>query len=61
VRTAAATLWLNAITGDMLDAAELAELRSKAHGIYAANGHIFEDEVEVLAALGALPIGRLVA
>jgi hypothetical protein len=54
-------LWFNAITGDLLGAAELAELRSKAHGIYATNGHIFEDEDEVLAALGALAIARLEA
>jgi hypothetical protein len=51
-------LWIDATTGDALDAAALAELRDKAHVVYLANGHIFEDEDDALAALGAVPLRR---
>ena len=35
---------------------ELARLRAKAHVLYEANVHIFEDELDALAALGAVPV-----
>ena len=57
----AGTLWVNAITGSMLDAGELAYLRRKARAVYAVNGHIFEDEADALTALGAVPISSLVS
>ena len=50
------THWLNEITGDRLDEAELHELQERARQLYAVNGHIFEDERDALAALGAVPI-----
>jgi hypothetical protein len=53
-------LWLNTITDRALDAAGLADLRSKACVVYAANVHIFEDEADALTALGAVPVHRLV-
>src|SRR5438045_9160318 len=40
--TMASTFWVNAITGSMLEQNELADLRTKAHAVYAASGHIFE-------------------
>ena len=45
------TMWSNDITGERLDADELARLRAKAHVLYEANVHIFEDELDALAAL----------
>jgi len=50
----AGTLWVN-ISGNTLEVCELADLRSKAKAVYAANGHIFEDEADALTALGAVP------
>ena len=50
------TMWSNDITGERLDADELARLRAKAHVLYEANVHIFEDELDALAALGAVPV-----
>ena len=46
------TMWSNDITGERLDADELARLRAKAHVLYEANVHIFEDELDALAVLG---------
>jgi hypothetical protein len=57
----ARTLWLNTITGNRFEACELADLRSKAHDLYAVNGHIFEDEADALTALGAVPYSALVS
>jgi threonine aldolase len=57
----AATFWVNAFTGNTLEVCELADLRSKARVVYAANGHIFEDEADALTALGAVPFFSLVA
>jgi hypothetical protein len=31
-------------------------LRRRAHDLYLNNGHIFEDEADALAALGAVPL-----
>jgi hypothetical protein len=56
----ARTLWVNAYTGDRMEQSELAELRTKAHVVYAANGHLFEDEADALVALGAVPLLSLV-
>jgi len=50
------TLWMNTITGERLDRATLDGMRNKAHDLYAANTHIFEDELEALNALGAVPM-----
>jgi hypothetical protein len=55
----ARTLWINAYTGNRLDPSELADLRNKAHMVYAANGHLFEDEADALVALGAMPLFSL--
>ena len=46
--------WYNGITGDRLDDTQLTLLRERAHRLYEANGHIFEDEAEALAALGVV-------
>jgi len=54
-------MWSNDITGERLDADALARLRTQAHALYEANVHIFEDELDALAALGAVPIAALVA
>jgi hypothetical protein len=50
------TLWMNAITGQALERAELADLQRHAHELYEANTHIFEDELDALAALGVVPL-----
>jgi hypothetical protein len=56
VRAMTPTMWSNDITGERLDADELARLRAKAHVLYEANVHIFEDELDALAALGAISV-----
>ena len=48
----ALTMWTDARTGERLDGRQLSELRERAHRLYKANTHIFEDEVDALAALG---------
>jgi hypothetical protein len=48
----ALTMWTDASTGERLDGRQLSELRERAHRLYEANTHIFEDEVDALAALG---------
>jgi hypothetical protein len=48
----ALTMWTDARTGERLDGRQLTELRERAHRLYEANTHIFEDEVDALAALG---------
>jgi hypothetical protein len=48
----ALTMWTDAKTGERLDGRQLSELRERAHRLYEANTHIFEDEVDALAALG---------
>ena len=55
------TLWVNTITGERLDRVALDELRAKAHTLYEANTHIFEDELEALNALGGVPLLQLEA
>ena len=50
------TLWVNTITGERLDRTTLDGLRAKAHDLYEVNSHIFEDELEALNALGAVPM-----
>lgn len=57
--TARNPLWINTITGERLDRVALDALWVKAHQIYEANTHIFEDEFEALTALGAVPIRDL--
>ena len=51
----ALSMWTNAITGQTLDTDELRLLQARAHRLYEANPHIFEDEREALVALGAEP------
>jgi hypothetical protein len=55
------TMWVNTITGERLDRVALDELRTKAHALYEANTHIFEDELEALNALGGVPMLALAA
>jgi hypothetical protein len=50
--------WVNTSTGEPLKPSELAELRARAHRLYAVNAHIFEDEADALTALGAVPLLR---
>jgi hypothetical protein len=47
--------WIDDITGCPLDKEQLGQLRERAHHLYEANTHIFEDEHEALSALGAVP------
>ena len=54
----ALSTWVNVITDRRLDVDELQQLRDRAHRLYEANGHIFEDECEALCALGAEPMLR---
>jgi hypothetical protein len=48
----ALTMWTNSTTGERLDGRQLSELRERAHRLYEANTHIFEDELDALSALG---------
>ena len=50
----ALTGWTNSITGERLDDAGLAGMQDRAHRLYEANMHIFEDEREALEALGVV-------
>jgi hypothetical protein len=50
----ALTLWMNANSGELLDDVEMRALRIRARALYAMNGHIFEDELDALNALGAV-------
>ena len=52
----ALSLWTDDITGRRLEGAELSDLRKRAHRLYEANTHIFEDEWDALLALGAVPV-----
>jgi hypothetical protein len=49
------TMWCNTLTGERLDRAQLRRYQQRAHRLYEANRHIFEDELDALAALGVLP------
>jgi hypothetical protein len=51
----ALTLWTNEITGERLDRLQLDTWRRRARHLYEMNTHIFEDELEALAALGVIP------
>jgi hypothetical protein len=51
----ALTMWTNSTTGERLDGRQLTELRERAHRLYEANTHIFEDELDALSALGVQP------
>ena len=50
------TMWSNTITGERLDRGELTQYQLRAHRLYEANQHIFEDELDALAALGVVPV-----
>ena len=49
------TMWCNTLTGERLDRDQLQRFKERAHRLYEANRHIFEDELDALAALGVLP------
>jgi hypothetical protein len=51
----ALTMWTNEITGVRLDRRQLDGWRRRARRLYEVNSHIFEDELEALAALGVVP------
>jgi hypothetical protein len=55
-RRSRTTYWFDEIRGEPIDADELVRLRVRAHDLYQRNTHIFEDEVEALGALGAVPL-----
>ena len=55
----ALTLWINVMTGQRLDRPELDGMRQRARHLYEVNGHIFEDELDALAALGVVPAAGL--
>jgi hypothetical protein len=52
----ALTHWMNVVDGHRLDERELRDLRATAHRTFESNQHIFEDEAEVLSALGVMPV-----
>jgi len=54
----ALTMWTDSTTGKRLDGRQLSELRERAHRLYEANTHIFEDELDALAALGVQSLAR---
>ena len=49
-------LWIDDLTGDCLTVDALQRLQEKARRLYVRNAHIFEDERDALAALGAVPV-----
>ena len=49
------TMWCNTLTGERLDRDQLQICKEQAHRLYEANRHIFEDELDALAALGVMP------
>jgi hypothetical protein len=49
------TMWCNTLTNERLDRDQLQRYKEQAHQLYEANRHIFEDELDALAALGVLP------
>ena len=55
----ALTMWTDTRTGERLDGRQLIELRERAHRLYEANTHIFEDELDALAALGVRSLVRV--
>lgn len=55
----ALTMWTDSKTGERLDGRQLSELRERAHRLYEANTHIFEDEFDALAALGVRSLVRV--
>lgn len=46
------SMWMNEITGELLDETGLAALRQRARRAYHANTHIFEDERDAFTAFG---------
>ena len=51
----ALTMWTKP-TGGRLDREELVQFRARAHRLFEANMHIFEDELDALSALGVVPL-----
>jgi hypothetical protein len=52
----AKTQWIDVASGERLSRTALDELRRRAHFLYEANTHIFEDERDALGALGVVPM-----
>jgi hypothetical protein len=52
----AKTHWIDIVSGDRLSRTALDDLRRRAHVLYEANTHIFEDERDALGALGVVPM-----
>ena len=52
----ALTMWTDPATGGYLERDVLDQLRARAHRLYEANRHLFEDEVDALCALGVVPL-----
>ena len=57
----ALTLWFDEITDHRLSGEELIELQRRAECLYQCNTHIFEDRLDALAALGAVPFTKHLA
>jgi hypothetical protein len=55
----ALTMWTDSTTGERLDGQQLSELRQRAHRLYEANTHIFEDELDALSALGVRSLANV--
>lgn len=51
--------WINVSNGRKFSLASLEALRRTARRAYEANTHLFEDEHDVLRALGAVPASEL--
>ena len=51
----ALTMWSKP-NGGRLDREELVQFQARAHRLYEANMHIFEDELDALSALGVVPL-----
>lgn len=52
----ALTYWTDTTTGERLNRVKLDCVRRQARRVYEANSHIFEDELDALAALGIVPL-----
>jgi hypothetical protein len=54
IQPAPLTLWVNELTGERLDRRQLNGWQRRARRLYEVDSHIFEDELEALAALGVV-------
>jgi hypothetical protein len=60
-KTMTLTCWVNEMTGQRLDRAELEQMWVRARHLYEVNSHLFEDELEALSALGVVAHAELAA